>query len=94
MFRTSFERPIVLITKVGRHSNLSSDEDDHMDRVSVGLVGDVPSSSDEDSEEIELMSKCIERELADPVPIPTSGTALTNLLRLCGLWQDGSTNPE
>ena len=36
---TSFERPIVLITKVGRHSNLSSDEDDHMDRVSVGSAG-------------------------------------------------------
>ena len=39
MFRTSFERPIVLITKVGRHSILSSDEDDHMDRVSVGSAG-------------------------------------------------------
>ena len=39
MFRSSFERPIVLITKVGRHSNLSSDEDDHMDRVSVGSAG-------------------------------------------------------
>ena len=44
----------------------------------VGLVGDVPSSSDEDSEEIELMSKCIERELADPTPKPTSGTAPMN----------------
>ena len=60
MFRTSFEIPIVLITKVGRHSHLSRDEDDHMDCVSVGSMGDVPSSSDEDSEEIELMSKCIE----------------------------------
>ena len=39
MFRTSFKRPIVLITKVGRHSNLASDEDDHMDRVSVGSAG-------------------------------------------------------
>ena len=38
MFRTSFKKPIVLITKVGRHSNLS-DEDDHMDRVSVGSAG-------------------------------------------------------
>ena len=44
----------------------------------VGLVGDVPSSSDEDSEEIELMSKCIESELADPIPKPTSGTAPMN----------------
>ena len=78
MFRTSFERPIVLITKVGRHSNLSSDEDDHVDCVSVGSVGDVPSSSDEDSEEIELLSKCSERELDDPIPISTSATALMN----------------
>ena len=78
MFRTSFVRPIVLITKVRRHSNLSSDKDDHMDCVSVRSVEDVPSSSDGDSEEIELMSKCIERELGDPVPIPASVTALMN----------------
>ena len=72
MFRTSFERPIALMTKAGRHSNLSRDEDDHMDCVSGGSVGDVLSSSDEDSEEIELMSKCNEKELDDPIPIPTS----------------------
>ena len=39
MFRTSLRRPIVLITKVGRHSNLPSDEHDHMDRASLGSAG-------------------------------------------------------
>ena len=57
--------------------DLSRDYDDHMDCVSTDCVRlCVIFSSDEESENIELMARCVERQLADPIHIPTTGTTM------------------
>ena len=52
---------------------LSSDEDDHTNCISSGSFDDLVSSFDEETEEIQLMARCVERQLADPLPIPAAG---------------------
>ena len=56
---------------------ISSDEEDRMDCVSSGSMGDLASESDEETEEIRVMARCIERQLADPIPIPSAGASDT-----------------
>ena len=53
---------------------LPSDEDYHMDCISFGSLSDLVSSSDEETEEIQLMARCVEKQLADTIPIPAAGT--------------------
>ena len=45
-----------------------------MDCVSSGSINDFASESDEETEEIRIMARCIERQLAVPIPIPSSET--------------------
>ena len=52
---------------------ISSDEEDHMDCISSGSMSDFESELDEETEEIRVMARCIKRQLADPIPIPTPG---------------------
>ena len=52
---------------------LSSEEDDQMHCISSDSVDDLVSSSDEEREEIQLMARSVERQLADPIPIPVAG---------------------
>ena len=47
-----------------------------MDCISTNSVEHLTSSSDEESGDIELMARCVERQLADPIPEPTTGTAM------------------
>ena len=47
-----------------------------MDCVSTNSVEHLISSSDENSGDIELMARCVERQLAGPIPKPTTGTAM------------------
>ena len=49
---------------------LSSGDDDRMDCISVDLVDDLISSSDGESEDLEVMKRCVERPLTVPIPIP------------------------
>ena len=53
---------------------LSSNEDDHMDCSSTDSVDELISSSDEESEDIYVLSRCMQWQLADPVTIWTIGT--------------------
>ena len=57
--------------------NLSSDEDDSMDCASTDSVEDLISSSEEEAEDVELIARCIEGQLAELIPIPTAGAAKT-----------------
>ena len=51
---------------------ISSDEEDRVDCVSSGSISDLASESDEETEEIRVMARCIERQLADFIPIPSA----------------------
>ena len=50
---------------------ISSDEEDHMGCISSGSISDFESEPDEATEEIRVMARCIERQLADPIPYLT-----------------------
>ena len=50
-------------------------EDGYMKCLRSDSVEDLVSSSDEETEEIQLMARCIERQKANPNPIPTTGAA-------------------
>ena len=54
---------------------LSRDEDDYMECISSDSVEDLASSSDDETEEVQPIARCLERQLADPIPIHTTGTA-------------------
>ena len=54
-----------------------SDEDERMDCISSGSISDLDASSDEETDDIRVIAKCIERQLADPTPIPTAGNSDT-----------------
>ena len=55
----------------------SSDEDERMDSVDGVSVDDLCVSSDEESLDIEIMARCIERQLAEPIAIRNTWTAGT-----------------
>ena len=50
---------------------ISSDEEE-MDAHSSCSVDDMYLSSEDESEDIRLMAKCVERQLAEPIPIPST----------------------
>ena len=52
---------------------ISSDGEDNMDCISSGSISDFESEPGEETEEIRVMARCIERQLADPIPITTPG---------------------
>ena len=60
---------------------LSRNKDDLMDCISSGSVDDLLSSSDEETEEIQLLARCVERQSADPKPIQAAGP--TDLQKRC-----------
>ena len=49
---------------------ISSYEEDVMDCCSTGLLTDILSLSEEETEELKLMARCTERHLAQATPIP------------------------
>ena len=51
---------------------ISSDEEDRMDCVSSGSISDLASESDEETKEIRVMTRCIERQWAYFIPIPSA----------------------
>ena len=53
---------------------ISSEKDDGMDCRSLVSILDVLSSSDEESEDIAMMTRCVGKQLADPIPLPSSST--------------------
>ena len=54
---------------------ISSDEDERLDCVSSGSTSDLASESDEETEKIRFMARCIERQTDDPIPIPSAGAS-------------------
>ena len=48
---------------------LLSDEDEYVDRMSTSFIWDVFFSSEDKTEEVAMMAQCIEKQLADPIPI-------------------------
>ena len=53
---------------------ISSDEDERIDSVDEDSVDDFYVSSDEESLDIKIMARCIERQLAEPIAIPSAPT--------------------
>ena len=56
---------------------ISSDEDEEMISFDGDSVDDVYASSEEEMLDIEIMARCIERQMAEPIAIPNAGTAGT-----------------
>ena len=54
---------------------ISSDEEEMMDSVSGYSVDDLYLSSEDESTDVEIMARCIERQLTEPITIPNSGTS-------------------
>ena len=59
---------------------ISSVEDERMDSVDGDSVDDFYVSSDEETPDVEIMARCIERQLAEPIAIPIVGTSGTQTL--------------
>ena len=51
---------------------ISSEENEDMEILSTCSVDDLYLSSKDETEEVRLLTKCIERQLVEPIPIPTS----------------------
>ena len=56
---------------------ITSDEDEEMTSFDGDSVDDVYASSEEEMLDIEIMARCIERQMAEPIAIPNAGTAVT-----------------
>ena len=54
---------------------ISSDEDDGMEVASTCSVDDLYLTSGDETKEVQLTARCIERQLAEPIPIPSPGAA-------------------
>ena len=51
---------------------ISSDEDERMDSFDGDSVDDVNVSSEEEMSDIEIMARCVERQMTEPIAIPDS----------------------
>ena len=51
---------------------LSSDEDEYGDRIGPSSIWDVSSSTEDGTEEVAAMARFIERQVAKPIPTPSS----------------------
>ena len=56
---------------------ISSDEEERMDSVCGDSVDDLYLSSEEEFTDVEIMARCIERQLTEPITIPNVGTSST-----------------
>ena len=78
---------------------IASDEDEKMEVINTCSVDDLYLSSDDENQ---LMERCIERQLAEPIPIPSAAAVSTqkrtltprpNLPPFPTLGEDSSTWP-
>ena len=58
---------------------ISSDQDERIDSICGDSVDDLYLSSEEESTDVEIMARCIERQLTEPIAIPNSGTSGTQV---------------
>ena len=58
---------------------ISSDEEEMMDSDCGYSVDDLYISSEEESTDVEIMARCIERQLTEPIAIPNSVTWVGHL---------------
>ena len=56
---------------------IPSDEDEEMNSFDGDSVDDVYVSSEDEMLDIEIMARCIERQMAEPIAIPNADTAGT-----------------
>ena len=66
---------------------ISSDEDEEMNSFDGDSVDDVYVSSEEEMQDIEIMARCIERQMAEPIAIPIAET--TGTQARCGTPKPG-----